>query len=111
MTEQSGLCRLPAPSTTVISSPIQPTRPPSAALRPPHSPVVRGEAHADDVPMDINDVIQRVKELNRAPLVPQHRPGGRHLMRQDPFNPLGTESRVRRFCRLLGFKNGLPWCC
>lgn len=30
---------------------------------PPHSPVVRGKAHANDVPVDVDDVIQGVEEL------------------------------------------------
>lgn len=46
------------------------------------------------MPVDVNDVIQRVKELIRTPLLPKHRPSSCHLMGQDPFNPLGTERRI-----------------
>lgn len=68
------------------------------------------------MPMDVNDMIQGVKEFIRAPFLPQHRPCRCHLMGQDPFNPCGTGSRGRQFHRLLlaglreilGFREMLP---
>lgn len=78
--------------------------------------MVRGEAHAYDVPVDVDDMIQGVKELIRAPLLPQHGPCSRHLVGQDPFNACGTESRGRQLHRLLpaglgqvpAFRESLP---
>lgn len=48
--------------------------------------MIWGEAHPNNVSMDINDVIQGVKKLVRTPLFAKDGPAGRHLVGFDPLN-------------------------
>lgn len=50
------------------------------------SPVVGRKSHTDDVAMDINDMVQRVKKLLCTSLLPEDRTASGHLVRLDPFN-------------------------
>lgn len=49
-------------------------------------PVVRRKAHSNDVAVNINNVVQRIKELLGAPLLSEHRAGGGHLVGLDALN-------------------------
>lgn len=51
-----------------------------------HSPVVWRQAHADDVAVNVDHMVQRVKELVSAALLPQDRPRRGHLVRHDPLD-------------------------
>ena len=59
-------------------------------------PVVRREAHADDVSVDVDHVVQRVEELFWAALPAQHGPAGAHLVGHDALDAWEGRREARR---------------
>lgn len=49
-------------------------------------PVIWGQTHAYNVAVDVDHVVQRIKELLCAALLSQDRPTGGHLVRHDPLD-------------------------